>query len=244
MSGTLPSAMLHTPYPADPIPDTVEHLILNLPSLISPTHVIRTALDFVGVGDPAGEIVETFGGNWEAVSTVSSAVGQLAEYFGQLGSEIEQTRAELVDTWTGNAADAASAHFETLAVAIESLRAPLETIQENYQTLAVGVYERGQAISSLINLLCDYLIELGLALLAMAASSWTGLGALIGGGASAYLAYRATSTWIKVTTALSNAVTFSHGVIGVITSTVGAIQTEIAPALEFGAPTYQHPAVS
>jgi len=237
------SAVLHTPYPVDPIPDLLDEII-GITDWVSPGALLRKAIEFALGEDPAMELIEKFTGDWEEVSTVSSAVTQVGEYFGQVGLDVETVRAELMQTWEGNAASGASAYFEELALAIDELRGPMDEIADAYQTLAIGAYDAANAVSGLLNMLLDYLVELGITLAATGAFGWTGVGLAIGGAGTAYLAYKATSTWLKVVEACGDAVTIAQGTIAVAAGAAGVLTTTVPPELELGAPTYDHPAES
>jgi hypothetical protein len=69
-------------------------------------------------------------------------------------------------------------------------------------------------ISDALGLLLDYLIELGIAACATGAFSWTGVGLAVGGAGTAYLAYKATSTWMRVIEYHGYATMAAKGVVG------------------------------
>src|SRR5690606_25057784 len=96
----------------------------------------------------------------------------------------------------------------------------------------------GETITSLLGMLFDYLIEIGIAAAATGLLSWTGVGLAIGGAGTAYLAYKATSTWMKVVEAHGNASTIAKGVTGLTAGSLALLHVD--EKLELPAP-YDHP---
>ncbi len=236
---TLPSDALDTPYPKAQIPDSV-NLLLGLSDYISPSYYLRKGIEVVIGYDPATWLSEEFAGDWQAVAASASACEQLGEYMDMLGAEVFAARARLDTHWDGNAGHNAGLYFDALAADIAALKAPLVDIGDAFNTTATGIKATGESITSLLGLLLDYLIELGIAALATSAVSWTGVGLLIGGSGTAYLAYKATSTWMKVVEAHGNASTIAKGVTGLTAGSLALLHVD--EKLELPA-AYDHPSV-
>ena len=82
---------------------------------------------------------------------------------------------------------------------------------------------------------------LGIAALATGAFSWTGIGLAAGAASTAYLAYKATSTWMKVVEAHGMASGIARGVAGL---TAGGLSLLHVDESTFTLPgSYDHPSV-
>jgi uncharacterized protein YukE len=148
------------------------------------------------------------------VAQGATALNQLGDDVHALGRDVDRVADDLGASWSGNAADAALAYFQRLAVTVADLKEPLSTIADAYDTTATGIKKWGELIADAMGLLLDYLIEIGIAAAATGAFSWTGVGLAIGGAGTAYLAYKATSTWMKVIEYHGYAASIAKGVVG------------------------------
>ncbi|QIX28130.1 hypothetical protein ncot_17185 [Nocardioides sp. JQ2195] len=238
---SLPSEALDFPWPQAQIPSGVD-VLLGLGDYISPSFYLRKGIEIVIGYDPASWLVSEFAGDWQKVSQAGTALEQLGEYMHLLAKDVNAARVTMNPFWDGNAADNASVYFEKLAVAIDELQTPLDDIAKAYATTATGIKSWGETINDLLGLLLDYLIELGIAAAATAASSWTGVGLAIGGVGTAYLAYKATSTWMKVVEAHGHASTAAKGVIGLTAGPLGMLHVD--QDLELPTSAYDHPDVT
>jgi hypothetical protein len=234
---TTPSAVLDYPWPAAQVPSAVD-MLLGLSDWISPSFYLRKGIEIVLDVDPVEWLSSEFAGDWQKVAQASSALTQLGEYMDRVGAEVQAVNTDLAATWDGNAAHNARVYFEELAVAISGLNAPLTEIASAYATTATGIKSWGETIADLLGLLLDYLIELGIAAVATGASSWTGVGLAVGGAGTAYLAYKATSTWMKVVEAHGHASTLAKGVIGLTAGPLAMLNADAELRLP-GA--YDHP---
>lgn len=235
-----PSEVLDYPWPTYPIPSGVEAL-LGLSDWISPSYYLRKGIEIALGVDPAQWLAEEFGGDWAKVSSVSTALEQLGEYMHVLGRDIQRASSDLNPAWDGNAAENAAIYFEKLAVAVQDLRGPLDSIAREFDSTAVGMKNFADAIVDLLGLLMDYLIELAIAACATGAFSWTGVGLAIGGAGTAYLAYKATSTWMKVVEVHGHASALAKGVIGLTAGPLSLL--DVDADLELPA-AYDHPKVA
>jgi uncharacterized protein YukE len=234
-----PSAALDYPWPEAQIPSAVD-MLLGLSDWISPSFYLRKGIEFVLNVDPVEWLSGEFAGDWQKVAQASSALTQLGEYMHRVGAEVQAVNADLDATWDGNAAHNAHVYFEQLAVAISGLNAPLNEIADAYSATATGIKSWGETIADLLGLLLDYLIELGIAACATGALSWTGIGLAVGGAGTAYLAYKATSTWMKVIEAHGHASTMAKGVVGLTAGPLAMLNADAELKLP-GA--YNHPGV-
>lgn len=234
-----PSSVLDYPWPEAQIPSAVDTL-LGLSDWISPSFYLRKGIEIVLDVDPVEWLSAEFAGDWQKVAQASSALKQLGEYLDRVGTEVQVVNSELATTWTGNAAHNAGVYFEQLALSISGLNSPLKEIADAYSSTATGIKSWGEAIADLLGILLDTLIELGIAACATGAFSWTGVGLAIGGAGTAYLAYKATSTWMKIVEAHGHAATAAKAVVGLTAGPLSMLHADAELKLP-GA--YNHPGV-
>ena len=208
-----PSDALDYPWPRTQIPSAVDTL-LGLSDWISPSFYLRKGIEVVLDVDPVEWLSSEFAGDWQKVAQAATALEQLGEYMHALGRDVEDASAEMGASWDGHAADNAATYFERLALSISSLNGPLNDIAHAYASTAEGIKKWGEMIADALGLLLDYLIELGIAACATGAFSWTGVGLAVGGAGTAYLAYKATSTWMRVVEYHGYATMAAKGVVG------------------------------
>lgn len=219
----MPSAVLDTPYPHEPIPSLVNE-VLGAGDWLSPSHVLLKGIELVFGFNPGEEAARWVAGDWEAVSTASSALGQLAEYAGRLGSVLYGDSRTMLEQWAGNAATSAGSYFDKLALAIDGMGPNLEGIADEFQSVAAGMQEMATAVASILEMLLDKLIEMGMKALAATALSETIIGGVVFGGWAAYDAYKATKLWMQAVEWHGRAVTMSQGIAGLTAGYLGALQ--------------------
>lgn len=234
-----PSEVLDYPWPSEPLPTSVD-VLLGLSDWISPSFYLRKGIEIALGTDPAEWLAAEFGGDWQKVAQVATALEQLGEYMQALGRDVQQAAVDLAPSWEGNAADSAGAYFEKLAAAIQDLQAPLADIGHSFDSTAIGMKGFADAIVDLLGLLMDYLIELAIAACATGAFSWTGIGLAIGGAGTAYLAYKATSTWMKVVEVHGYASTAAKALVGLTAGPLGLLHVDHDLNLPAA---YDHPGV-
>lgn len=235
-----PSEVLDYPWPEAQIPSAVDEF-LGLADWISPSFYLRKGIEIVLDVDPVEWLSSEFAGDWQKVAQAASALEQLGEYAYALAADLDRARADLADDWSGNAAANASTYLDELAAAVGALTAPLDDIAHAFSTTATGIKMWGEAICDGLSLLLDKLIEIGIAALATGAFSWTGVGLAAGGVSTAYLAYKATSIWMKVVDAHGKAAGVARAVVGL---TAGGLSLLHVDENSFTLPgSYDHPAV-
>lgn len=236
---TTPSAALDYPWPQAQIPTAVE-MLLGLSDFISPSFYLRKGIEIVLDVDPVQWLSSEFAGDWQKVAQAATALEQLGEYMHALGGGVDEAASEMSASWSGHAADNAATYFERLAVSISSLNSPLQEIADAYNSTATGIKKWGEMIADAMGLLLDYLIELGIAACATGALSWTGVGLAIGGAGTAYLAYKATSTWMRVVEYHGYATTAAKGVVGLTAGSLSMLHVDEELTLPG---SYDHPGV-
>ena len=220
---SLPSEVLDTPYPKEPIPGLVNE-ILGAGDWLSPSHVLMKGIELVFSFNPGEEAARWVAGDWESVSTAASALDQLAEYAVRLGRLLNDESAEMLTKWQGNAATSAGSYFERFAIAVDSMGAPLQGVAREYQSVAAGMQEMATAVASILEQLLDKLISMGIKALAATATSETVIGGLFFGGWAAYDAYRATRLWTQALEWHGRALTASQALVGLCAGYLGALR--------------------
>lgn len=238
---TVPSEVLDYPWPSVPIPSGVD-VLLGLSDWISPSYYLRKGIEIALGTDPAEWLAQQFSGDWNKVAQAATAMEQLGEYCHALGREINEAAETLDPSWDGNAATNATSYLHKLAGDIADLRAPMNQIGGAFDTTATGMKGFADAIVDLLGLLMDYLIELAIAACATGAFSWTGIGLAIGGAGTAYLAYKATSTWMKIVDVHGKASTAAKALLGLTAGPLGLLHVG---GVDFKVPgAYDHPGVN
>lgn len=76
--------------------------------------LILEVLAWIGI-DPAGEVTEAIGGDWEAIERAVDALGSMADFLGAQARSVASDCRGLEAVWRGNAADTATSWFSTFA---------------------------------------------------------------------------------------------------------------------------------
>jgi hypothetical protein len=219
-----PSAALTTPTAGAPIPDLVNN-ILGGKQYISPSYWTGWALEKICGVNPWDWIAEQFAGDWNAAAEAGQALQQLAEFNTRYGAVIDQARkATVPDGWDGNAAHQADAYFGALASALRDQVSALKGMADQFRSLAAGMEEMAQALQSLCQDLADWAIMIGVSAAATAASSWTGVGLIAGGIATAASIAEAAKLWMTVLDYHDMAWAAVQGFTGLMAGYLGGIQ--------------------
>jgi hypothetical protein len=181
-----------------PIPDLVNN-ILGGKQYISPSYWVGWVMEKVCGVNPWDWIAQQFAGDWNAAAEASDALNKLAEFNTRYASTVrEQTTALIPDQWDGNAAEQASTYFASTAATLQEQVDALKGVAGQFHSLAAGMEEMAQALQSICQDLADLLIVIGISAAATAATSWTGVGAIIGGSATAVEIAQAIKLWYLV----------------------------------------------
>lgn len=217
-----PSAALVAPTPCAPIPDIVA-TIMHFPDLVSPSYWLLKVIEQACGANPVEWLTENLSGDWERMSTASSALDHLADFHERLASEIKAARAEFESGWSGEAAAAASAYFSRLEDSVRQQSEPLTSIAREVNNVAQGMKSIQETLVSLIGLMLDLAIAAAIELAVAAASSWTVVGGLVAGGGSAYTIIQVARTWMRVIEVHGKAVTMVDGFVGLAAGYLGSI---------------------
>ncbi|WP_182113193.1 MULTISPECIES: WXG100 family type VII secretion target [unclassified Actinotalea] len=210
------------PVATDPMPDLGE-AILGWQNYVSASYCINEIIEMVCGFDPFTWLSSHFTGSWEEFSEAGAALANLSNFVTTTRGQLSTAVAPLNFAWTGNAATAALAYFESLEQGLTTLADAIDGLAEDFQTTAFGVWSAGQAAVTALAELCDWLILLALELAAAASSSWTIVGGLIAGSAAAATALKAGGVWREVVKWHGRAVGGAEGFAGLAAANLSLV---------------------
>ncbi len=171
---------------ADPLIPAAMDQFLHIGDLLSLGHWAFVAIDMMGGPDIPEQVAEWFAGDWSEVSRAADAMRHLGDFCSVAAGSITFAGDQVQQTWDGRAATAADTYVDGLSSALSAQAPQLSSIGGQFDTAAFGVQELANAAGSLVETLADWAIAAGISLAAAAASSWTIIGGIIGGGSAAY----------------------------------------------------------
>ncbi|RDI24062.1 hypothetical protein DEU38_111139 [Rhodococcus sp. AG1013] len=235
-----PRSALQEPVAEDPVPDPLENALSG--SYLSPTYWLTApvmgALGIIGVEqNPIDTIADSVAGDWAAVQEAGRAVKSLSGFTALMSEALSSATSTAVQSWEGDAADSAAGYFDELVRAVESQQHAINSMGDELETVALGMYEFSQSIKGLLAIATDLMIQFLIELAAAGASTIaaaTGVGAII--TASAWAVALATGwkvfqTIQKILDVLNKAFQGAQAVTGLITGYMGAIGDAKLPAL-------------
>ncbi|MDH6680567.1 uncharacterized protein YukE [Rhodococcus sp. LBL1] len=231
---------LKDPVASDPVPDLVEN-ILGAAQYMSPTYWFNEAAKMVCGTDPMAWIASQFAGDWEAVQRAGVAIESLGQFDSEYAQYIDRGVTGIPDYWRGDAADAASKYFTEYAAAIKNQSHDLAQVGEQFQQIAIGMYEAANAVKGLWQALFDWLIELGITFAAAMVTGPTGIGAVVGMAAAAAEIAAATAVWRRAVEVTGQAWDGAQGTIGLITGYASGLEN--IPIHELPRASYDHEGV-
>ncbi len=180
-----PSSVLTAPV-ADPLIPPAFDAFLHIGDLISLGHWAMVAIDKMGGPNIPEEVGEWFAGDWSEVGRSADALRKLGEFCDVTCDGLTSDLQQLDRTWDGKAAASAQSYFGDLASNMSQQQLNFENIASQFDSTAFGVKEMATAVGGLVESLADYAIAAGISLAAAAATSWTVVGGILGGGGAAY----------------------------------------------------------
>lgn len=218
-----PMDALTPPVAVAPIPDLVNN-ILGGKQYISPSYWVGWVMEKVCGVNPWDWIAEQFAGDWNAAAEASDALNKLGEFNTRYAATVNDGVTKLIPhQWDGNAAAAAHAYFTGLAATLQEQVDALKSVADQFNSLAAGMEEMAQALQSICQDLADLFIVIGISAAATAATSWTGIGAIIGGSATAAEIAQAARLWYMVLDAHDAAWAAVQGFTGICAGYLGAL---------------------
>ena len=232
--GYAPSGWLFEPTPEDAIPDEWEAIINARSKIPSLGSMALAAWEEMGGDDIPNAWSEMLAGDWKDVTKVSSALRNLGGFCDSYAGSLDSSVSLALGGWTGTAADAMSTYFAGVSAELRSLKSTLDSLADDCNEVAFGVYECGIAVEDGVSVVFDLVLTAAVALAAAAASSWTVVGGLVGGGAAAAAIVAAVAKIKLVVDAIDLAFQIANGTIGVIATLSGAIAESVDMTLPSG----------
>jgi hypothetical protein len=236
-----PADVLTPPVAEAPIPDLVNN-ILGGKQYISPSFWMGWVMDKIWGFNPWDHIAQQVAGDWNKAAEASDALTKLSEFNALYAGAVKQASMSLIPSqWDGNAAAQAQAYFTDLSDTLAAQVDALKSVAYQFRTLAAGMEEMAQAMQSLCQDLADVLIVIviGISAAATAATSWTGVGAIVGGSATALEIAQAVRLWYLILDAHDAAWAAVQAFTGLCAGYLGALQGLQHHPLPAGA--YDHP---
>jgi hypothetical protein len=181
---------------------------------ISPSAWINILIEKATGVDLIGEVLDFLTGDWAAIWRFGDGLGNLAQCMQQIGINIQSGVLNLERTWHGNAADAASKCFSTLAAASSGQQQALYAAQQGYQKAATGAWELSQQLGNLVQAVVDKAILFGISVAAGTVTAETGVGAVVGYGLAAYQVVEMVKLVNKASTIINTAGTLILSLFG------------------------------
>src|SRR5690606_12791757 len=176
-----PAAELVDPQSYDPVPDLVENIV-GASQYISISYWIGWAIEQIFGTNPWMWVAEQFAGDYEAAQRAGIALKNLAEFNATFSAAVKNnTEAVIPAAWQGNAAESANEYFSKLSKALTDQVAELRSIGNEFETMAIGVYEAAAGFKGFFEMALDWAIIAAVEAAAAAATSWTVVGGIAGG---------------------------------------------------------------
>ena len=172
--------------PVDQAPFDLVTMILKT-EWFSPSYWISELIGYVFSWNPVTEVTQVFSGDWAALYTADSALTKLGDFHAKQGENITFAMALSANTWEGEAAEAANIFFTNMARLSDLTAEELRTLGPEFKIVAMSMESAAGVVSGLINQVLDLLIVAAVIYAAGAATSATGVGAIVGalGGSAA-----------------------------------------------------------
>lgn len=233
----MPSVALVAPTATAPIPEIATR-ILGLQDWLSASNALGLLIDHITGVNPYEWGGRLLAGDWEAFGKAADAAENLGQYLALQGSGVSAVSTALDNGWDGQAAQAAVGWFEAYAGQLTELQSALDGVAESFRTTSAGVQLAAEGLKSALTDLSDLAIAFALELLAAASTSWTGVGAAIGGAAAAYTAWEARQVWLEALQWHGRAVALGEMLPGLIAGYAGMLRGLDGVSLPHGA--YDH----
>jgi uncharacterized protein YukE len=233
--------LAHLTEPRDP-PDFSDPMALfnTMGDYLSPTWWINQVLnDTIGV-NPIEYVNQVVVGDWSGFARCGTMWAQLASAADDIGDNLDNGLRWLAADWQGKAGDAAMHYFDYAGKALRSHADVFRVLHDKYVEVARGVWLCSRTLADIIKAIMDTALVAGLAVLAAATLSWTGIGAGISWSVAAWQCSRILKLWGEASAAIATTQTLITGFVGMATSPDDVTLREITP-LPMPAVDYDHP---
>jgi hypothetical protein len=187
---------------------------LDIFNYVSPSAWVNDVIEKVSGVDIFGYASDAFTGEWAALYQFGDALRSLGQFMQQAGIEVQAGMNRLDVSWEGNAADAAFAHFSTLATRISGQQIALTEAAKGYHEAAKGAWQLSNQLGNLLQAIADKAIIVGIAAAAGTATAETGIGALAGYGVAGWQAIELLEKINKASALINTAGTVILGAFG------------------------------
>lgn len=232
--------LAHLTEPGDP-PDFSDPMALfnTMGDYLSPTWWINQVLnDTIGV-NPMEYVNQLVVGDWKGFARCGTMWDQLARAADDIGDNLDNGLRWLAAEWQGKAGDAAVRYFDYACKAIHSHADVFRVLQGKYVEIARDVWLCSKTLADIIKAIMDAAFVAGLAVLAAASLSWTGIGAGISWSVAAWQCSQIMKLWGEASSAISTIQSLITGFVGMATSPDEITLREITP-LPMPAVEYDH----
>ncbi|CRK59622.1 hypothetical protein [Alloactinosynnema sp. L-07] len=225
---TDPRSSLNPPQQPQEFTDPVK--LFNVVSdFLSPTWWINQVLDDTIGCNPLEFVTDQLIGDWEGFAKCAIVWESLSRSADAISENIDYGLRWLSQDWHGQAADQAVAYLDRLRRAIDSHRDILRRLHGKYLDVARGVWNCARALADLLKMILDNVIVAGIAVMAAAYLSWTGVGAGISLAVAALECANIMRLWGNATQLISNTQAAIEGFVGFLQSQEADTLDELTP---------------
>jgi hypothetical protein len=140
--------------PDDPPSSSLPETILTT-DWLSPTTAVSAVLGLVFHYDPVAEIGKSFGGDWEKMYKVGSALNNISEYFSRSANSLEHSTALALNAWEGYEADSASVFFAKTVQQIRDMSDRVASMGQEFISVADEVKGAAAKVGDLFSMIMD-----------------------------------------------------------------------------------------
>lgn len=232
----------HLVQPPEPDPSITKGYVnpLMLFDAISPAHWVNEALTDLTGKDIIGTATAVFTGDWAAYAKFGTALQNVGDCLSDVGLNLQDGVRGVDQQWDGHASEAAYAYFTNLAIGVSEMRVVLSEAAVEYEKVARFVWQFAEQVSGLAKQAIDKVILAGICAAAGTVTASTGIGAILGYGAAAWVAVdtiRLINRAELIIQTAGVAILGAFGALVALASQGGDMTRQSLPAL-----AYQHPA--
>ncbi|WP_327353319.1 hypothetical protein [Streptomyces sp. NBC_01304] len=141
-------------YKMNPVQKTMGTIL----DLGSPSAMAVEASKLLFGFDPFGEITNWVVGDWNKYNDCAEIWGNLGSFCDAVAANVRKGNSNVVVTWGGNAADAASAYFDEFSNKLGDFKETFESLQTCYTQGAHLAFQLAEVLKSFIVILADALV--------------------------------------------------------------------------------------
>ncbi|MGC9670599.1 hypothetical protein ACNTMW_29145 [Planosporangium sp. 12N6] len=166
---------------------------------LSPSANVRIIVYKLFGKDIFEAFLKDLSGDWNGLWNAGTEFGNCAPAMEAVGRNVCAIADDLPAVWRGEAADACHVYLRNLGLAIQGQAQLYRMVGEKYRTAAEYSWSQFDLMGVALGKILDQLVVLAVAVAAGTATIETGLGAIIGYGASLYLVLSIFQLWEEFT---------------------------------------------